>query len=67
MPAVSVQAIGGPTAIIEIGGLRVITDPTFDPPGLSPRDLARGRYMASGGSDEIARVPNPARGTTDRE
>jgi hypothetical protein len=36
MPAVSVQAIGGPTAIIEIGGLRVITDPTFDPPGYIP-------------------------------
>ncbi|MBR0663957.1 MBL fold metallo-hydrolase [Roseomonas hellenica] len=26
--------IGGPTALIEIGGLRLLTDPTFDPPGL---------------------------------
>lgn len=25
--------IGGPTAIFEIGGLRVMTDPTLDPPG----------------------------------
>jgi L-ascorbate metabolism protein UlaG (beta-lactamase superfamily) len=25
--------IGGPTALIEIGGWRIITDPTFDPPG----------------------------------
>jgi L-ascorbate metabolism protein UlaG (beta-lactamase superfamily) len=25
--------IGGPTALIEIGGLRLITDPTFDPAG----------------------------------
>ena len=25
--------IGGPTVLIEIGGFRVLTDPTFDPPG----------------------------------
>ena len=25
--------VGGPTAIMEFGGLRLITDPTFDPPG----------------------------------
>jgi L-ascorbate metabolism protein UlaG (beta-lactamase superfamily) len=25
--------IGGPTALIELGGLRFLTDPTFDPPG----------------------------------
>jgi L-ascorbate metabolism protein UlaG (beta-lactamase superfamily) len=25
--------IGGPTALIEIGGIRLLTDPTFDPPG----------------------------------
>lgn len=25
--------IGGPTALIEIGGWRLLTDPTFDPPG----------------------------------
>src|ERR1700754_3706999 len=24
---------GGPTILIEIGGLRLLTDPTFDPPG----------------------------------
>src|SRR5919198_6300240 len=28
-----VQLVGGPTAVLELGGLRVITDPTFDPPG----------------------------------
>jgi L-ascorbate metabolism protein UlaG (beta-lactamase superfamily) len=28
-----VQAIGGPTALIELGGLRILTDPTFDRPG----------------------------------
>jgi L-ascorbate metabolism protein UlaG (beta-lactamase superfamily) len=25
--------IGGPTALIEVGGLRLLTDPVFDPPG----------------------------------
>jgi L-ascorbate metabolism protein UlaG (beta-lactamase superfamily) len=28
-----VRPLGGSTAILELGGLRVITDPTFDPPG----------------------------------
>ncbi len=29
--------IGGPTALIEVGGWRLLTDPTFDPPGRSYR------------------------------
>src|SRR5689334_24431558 len=29
--------IGGPTALITYGGLRILTDPTFDPPGDYPR------------------------------
>jgi L-ascorbate metabolism protein UlaG (beta-lactamase superfamily) len=29
---VTLQAIGGPTAVIAYGGLRFLTDPTFDPP-----------------------------------
>ncbi|MGH7118981.1 MAG: MBL fold metallo-hydrolase [Acetobacteraceae bacterium] len=29
----NVTLIGGPTALIEIGGFRLLTDPTFDPPG----------------------------------
>jgi L-ascorbate metabolism protein UlaG (beta-lactamase superfamily) len=33
---VTVRLIGGPTALIEIGGLRLLTDPTFDPPGEYP-------------------------------
>jgi L-ascorbate metabolism protein UlaG (beta-lactamase superfamily) len=32
-----IQAVGGPTAILEVGGLRLLTDPTFDPPGDYPR------------------------------
>jgi L-ascorbate metabolism protein UlaG (beta-lactamase superfamily) len=25
--------IGGPSALLELGGLRLLTDPTFDPAG----------------------------------
>jgi len=28
--------IGGPTVLIELDGLRMLTDPTFDPPGHYP-------------------------------
>lgn len=31
-----VRYVGGPTAVLEIGGLRLLTDPTFDPPGEYP-------------------------------
>lgn len=31
--SLTVQLIGGPTALIDIGGVRLLTDPTFDPPG----------------------------------
>ncbi|QFZ77745.1 MBL fold metallo-hydrolase [Streptomyces fagopyri] len=30
---VTVRLLGGPTALIEIGGLRLLTDPAFEPPG----------------------------------
>lgn len=33
---VTVRYVGGPTAVIEIGGLRLLLDPTFDPPGEYP-------------------------------
>lgn len=29
----AIQVTGGPTAVLEIGGLRLVTDPTFDEPG----------------------------------
>ncbi len=29
----TVRAVGGPTTVLELGGLRFMTDPTFDPPG----------------------------------
>ncbi len=33
---VTVRSIGGPTALVEIGGARFLTDPTFSPPGSYP-------------------------------
>jgi L-ascorbate metabolism protein UlaG (beta-lactamase superfamily) len=33
---VIVRYIGGPTALVEVGGVRLLTDPTFDPPGDHP-------------------------------
>lgn len=27
------QLVGGPTAVLDFGGVRLLTDPTFDPPG----------------------------------
>jgi L-ascorbate metabolism protein UlaG (beta-lactamase superfamily) len=29
----TITYVGGPTALLEVGGLRLLTDPTFDPPG----------------------------------
>ena len=33
MSSAQITLIGGPTALIEIDGFRLLTDPTFDPPG----------------------------------
>lgn len=33
MSRTTITYIGGPTAVIEYAGLRIVTDPTFDPPG----------------------------------
>jgi L-ascorbate metabolism protein UlaG (beta-lactamase superfamily) len=32
-PQLAIQLVGGPTAILEYGGLRWLTDPTLSPPG----------------------------------
>jgi L-ascorbate metabolism protein UlaG (beta-lactamase superfamily) len=36
-PTPTLRLIGGPTALIAYGGIRLLTDPTFDPPGDYPR------------------------------
>ena len=33
---VGLRYLGGPSALLEVGGLRLLTDPTFDPPGDYP-------------------------------
>ena len=33
-PTITLTLIGGPTVLIEVDGFRLLTDPTFDPPGL---------------------------------
>jgi L-ascorbate metabolism protein UlaG (beta-lactamase superfamily) len=33
MNTMKITLVGGPTALLELGGLRLLTDPTFDPPG----------------------------------
>lgn len=35
----TIEAIGGPTAVLSIGGLRLLTDPTFDEPGAYPSEI----------------------------
>ena len=35
MNGVQLTHVGGPTVLIEVGGWRLLTDPTFDPPGRS--------------------------------
>jgi L-ascorbate metabolism protein UlaG (beta-lactamase superfamily) len=33
----SLTYVGGPTALLDVGGVRLLTDPTFDPPGAEYR------------------------------
>jgi hypothetical protein len=35
--------VGGPTLVLDLAGLRVVTDPTFDPPG--PHPIGDGRVL----------------------
>jgi hypothetical protein len=45
--------IGGPTVLIEVGGWRLLADPTFDPPGQSSASFGRApssRSTNGGGS-----------------
>jgi hypothetical protein len=36
--------VGGPTTVLDLGGLRIVTDPTFDPPG--PHGCAVSKWLA---------------------
>src|SRR5262249_30662109 len=47
---ITMTNIGGPTALIEMGGLRLLTDPTFDPAG---QEYRPGAYV-------LQKIANPA-------
>jgi L-ascorbate metabolism protein UlaG (beta-lactamase superfamily) len=51
---VRITHIGGPTALIEVGGWRLLTDPTFDPPG------RKYRFGWGTGSQKLAGPAVPA-------
>ena len=56
---VLIQLLGGPTALLEVDGLRLVTDPTFDPPGDYARPNAPTLVKLAGpavSADEIARA-----------
>ncbi len=56
---VLIQLIGGPTALLEVDGVRLVTDPTFDPPGDYPRPGAPTLVKLAGpavAEDEMARA-----------
>ncbi|MCG7632930.1 MBL fold metallo-hydrolase [Gordonia McavH-238-E] len=48
------ELIGGPTLLIEVGGLRIITDPTFDAPRSYPEPF----------ESDVPQPPRPLRKTT---
>jgi hypothetical protein len=60
---VAVRRIGGPTLVIEVGGLRLVTDPAGTAAGIGPVDvvlLSRDRLddgLGTSGHDLLARVP----------
>lgn len=51
-PSLRITHIGGPTALIEVGALRILTDPTFEPAG----------YSYNSGGQEIRKTADPAVG-----
>ena len=56
MSAVRITHVGGPTALIEVEGWRLLTDPTFDPPGR--------KYAFGWGTDSV-KLAGPAIAASD--
>jgi L-ascorbate metabolism protein UlaG (beta-lactamase superfamily) len=52
-----IRVFGGPTALIEFGGVRFLTDPTFDPPGDYPR--GGGRFLTKTAPSSIDQAELP--------
>jgi L-ascorbate metabolism protein UlaG (beta-lactamase superfamily) len=51
--SLSLFLVGGPTAVLELGGLRILTDPSFDPPGETPNGLHKLTSSAVGPDDVL--------------
>lgn len=59
MPLLRLTYIGGPTALLELGALRLLTDPTFDPAGTefrSPSGTLRKTQGAALTAGDLGRV-----------
>jgi L-ascorbate metabolism protein UlaG (beta-lactamase superfamily) len=54
MSILTIRYLGGPSAILEIGGVRLVVDPTFDPPGDYPM-----------GSRKLTKTAGPVLGPAD--
>jgi len=52
-PSLTAFLVGGPTAVLEFGGLRMLTDPSFDPPGETPHGLRKIAASAAGPDDVL--------------
>jgi L-ascorbate metabolism protein UlaG (beta-lactamase superfamily) len=53
--SVTVFAVGGPTAVLDYAGLRIMTDPTFDPPGTQADGLVK-VVGPTAGPDEVGDI-----------
>ncbi len=56
---IDIRVLGGPTTVIEVGGLRLLTDPTFDGPGdyaLGPGLVLTKTAASQAGPDELGAV-----------
>jgi L-ascorbate metabolism protein UlaG (beta-lactamase superfamily) len=51
--SLSLFLVGGPTAVLELAGLRILTDPSFDPPGETPNGLHKLTRSAVGPDDVL--------------
>jgi L-ascorbate metabolism protein UlaG (beta-lactamase superfamily) len=51
--SLSLFLVGGPTAVLELAGLRILTDPSFDPPGETPNGLRKLTKSAVGPDDVL--------------
>jgi len=55
---ISLTLIGGPTVLIEYNGVRLLTDPTFDPPG---------QYQGPHSPVKHVKITGPARAPEEKE